>query len=203
MPGLALSLFGSFEATFNGKLITGLESRKIQALLALLALESHQAHSREYLAALLWPDSETSSAYHNLRQALSSAKQALSRQLVEAPLLLTTREAVRFNQAGGHWVDAAEFTSLWAACNEHSHASLESCQPCLEKLKRLAALYRGQFLAHLAAEGETFAPWLRQKQEQFERQALVALERLAASCELRGEYAQAQHYAERQLAIDP
>ncbi len=53
MSHLALRLFGSFQATLDGRPITGFESNKVRALLAYLAVEADRPHSRDELVGLL------------------------------------------------------------------------------------------------------------------------------------------------------
>ena len=58
-----------------------MQSARIQALLAYLALESARAHTREALAALFWPDEPDQVAKQNLRQALYQLRQLLGEQI--------------------------------------------------------------------------------------------------------------------------
>ena len=111
MACLRLSLLGSFEAELDGKPVTGFATTKIQALLAYLAVESHRAHRREVLAALLWPDWPERAARTNLRNALSKLRTAIGDRGVapghHEPYLLITRETVQFNAASAHWPPTA------------------------------------------------------------------------------------------------
>jgi DNA-binding SARP family transcriptional activator len=54
-----------------------LPTKKIQALLAYLALPPGREHARDKLAALLWGDLSQGHARHSLRQALFALRQAL------------------------------------------------------------------------------------------------------------------------------
>jgi hypothetical protein len=56
MSTLTVSLLGAFQATLDGRPITGFESNKVRALLAYLAVEADRLHSRDELIGLLWPD---------------------------------------------------------------------------------------------------------------------------------------------------
>lgn len=57
MARLAISLLGTFHATVGERSVS-FRSDTERALLAYLAVELDRAHSRETLAALLWPDRE-------------------------------------------------------------------------------------------------------------------------------------------------
>jgi PAS domain S-box-containing protein len=61
--------------------LTPLTGKKLQALLAVLAVE-RRAHSREELAALLWGDMADERARHNLRQALSKLRRLLGEVVI-------------------------------------------------------------------------------------------------------------------------
>ena len=50
------------QVTLDGSPLQGLESAKVRALLAYLAVESAQAHERERLAGLFWPEVERSAS---------------------------------------------------------------------------------------------------------------------------------------------
>src|SRR5262245_60976170 len=75
MSRLALRLFGTPRLELDG-LPVDLERRKALALVA-YAVMTHQSHSRESLAALLWPDTPPGRAYANLRHCLWEINQAL------------------------------------------------------------------------------------------------------------------------------
>ena len=70
MVQLDLSFFGTFQATLGGKPLTHFRSAKVQGLLIYLALTAQQAHGREVLATLFWPDDPETVAKRNLRQSL-------------------------------------------------------------------------------------------------------------------------------------
>ena len=75
MSQLALYLFGSPRIELDHQPIT-VDTRKAIALLAYLAL-ARQPHSRDALAALLWPEYDQRHAYAALRRTLSALNTAL------------------------------------------------------------------------------------------------------------------------------
>src|SRR4051812_36099231 len=97
MARLTLSFLGAFRAFFDDIPLVPLRSARIQGLLAYLALEAGQPHTRESLAALFWPDEPEAVARQNVRQAIYQLRQLLGGQT--EPFLLVTRETVQFNQA--------------------------------------------------------------------------------------------------------
>src|SRR5437867_5029052 len=76
-PGLAIRLFGPFEARVHGKPLRRLRTRKGEWLLALLALRQGREVPRDWLMGSLWPESPEPQASASLRQALADLRQAL------------------------------------------------------------------------------------------------------------------------------
>lgn len=76
MVRIAVNLFGVFETRVEGVPIR-MPTRRVELLLALLALDPGKALSRSYLAALLWPAQEEAQARASLRQAIFRLRAAL------------------------------------------------------------------------------------------------------------------------------
>ena len=72
-----IQLFGDIEVRGNQVKPSLLASRRTRWLLALLILRRRGPVEREWLAATLWPDSDTPQALYNLRRALSTLRAAL------------------------------------------------------------------------------------------------------------------------------
>ena len=72
-----VELFGELRVVCGERVVTRLESRKIVALLARLALQPQRVHTREELADLLWPESDRETGLARLRHALSSLRRTL------------------------------------------------------------------------------------------------------------------------------
>lgn len=204
MAELKLRFLGQFQVTLNEQPITAFESDKVRALLAYVAVETTRAHSREALTALLWPDYEASSARGSLRQALYQLRQVINTEGAAPDCLLVTRQTIQLNPAAALTVDVATFTHLLQTTTNHAHTALTTCAVCLQQLQEAVALYQGEFLAGFAiADSAPFEEWRRSKQELCHLQALDALTTLANSNEATGAWEQAQHYARRQLALEP
>jgi len=204
MARLSLCLLGPLQATLDGQPVTSLESNKARALLAYLAVEANRPHSRDALAGLLWPNQPDRMAHNNLRQALANLRQAIHDQAAQPPFLHITREAIQFNAASDHWLDATAFTALLGACEQHLHRRAETCKSCAQRLQDAIDLYRGNFLEQFfLSDSAAFEEWVLVKRERLHRLALNALYRLADFHERRGVYEQAHRYASRQLELDP
>ncbi|MFN2244626.1 MAG: tetratricopeptide repeat protein, partial [Anaerolineae bacterium] len=199
---LSISLLGALRISRDGDLLTNFAD-KAQALLAYLAVESDQPHRRDTLAGLLWPDQPQKRARQSLRQALSDLRKAIG-DCDEAPFLLVSGETIQFNPDCAHWLDVTAFADLVKACETHHHRRLETCLPCMRRLERMAELYRDPFLEQFfLADADGFEEWAMLKRDWLQREATDALSLLADYRERRGEYKQAQQYAQRQVQMDP
>jgi DNA-binding SARP family transcriptional activator len=78
MAQLAICLLDPFHVTLDSEPVTTFEWDKVRALLAHLAVQADQPHSREKLAGPLWPEMPETSARTNLRHALSDLCSAIS-----------------------------------------------------------------------------------------------------------------------------
>jgi DNA-binding SARP family transcriptional activator len=204
MARLELCLLGTFRATLDGAPITAFGYDKVRALLAYLAMESERPHQRERLAGLLWPERPESTARMNLSQALSYLRRALDDRSVNPSFLDITPQTLQFDPASDHWLDAVAFTRALDACAKHGHASLESCEECLERLEKAAALYQGPFLEGFSIpDSSAFEGWALLHRERLHRLAGETLGRLAAAYAARGEYERGLAHAWRQVELDP
>ncbi len=204
MVKLMISLLGSFQVTLDGEPVTGFTTDKARALLAYLAVEADSPYRRDVLAGLLWPDQPQRKARQNLRQALSHLRRALGDQDEAVPFLLVSREAVQFNTASDYWLDVTAFTDLVETCKRHRHRRLGTCLPCMRRMERMAALYRGDFLAQFfLSDSDIFEEWALLQREWLHRQMVGLLSHLAGYYERRGDYEQARRYVWRQVELEP
>jgi predicted ATPase/DNA-binding SARP family transcriptional activator len=184
MTRLEIRLLGPFQASLDGVAITGFESSKVRALLAVLASEAPRLQRRETLAGLLWPDWPQKSALQNLSYALADLRKNIKDKEAEPPYLLISRESIQFNPDADIWVDVRELVS-------------KSLQPVVD-------LYRGEFLEGFALSGSPeFEEWVLAKREAYREIALKALNRQAESHELAEEYEQTLVCARRSLELEP
>lgn len=100
---LQVSLLGQFEVLYDGGRLN-IATRNAQALFAYLVLNPGQAHRRERLAGLLWPDSAEESARSNLRHELWRLRKALKE--TREKFLLVTDLTVAFDSAQPYTLDA-------------------------------------------------------------------------------------------------
>ncbi len=205
MTHLTLTLFGAFAVTANGEQVTAFATDKARGLLAYLALQPGQAHRRETLAALFWPEISHQSALTNLRQTFHRLRAGLDHAVPGSAerLFMVTRQSLQLN-ASAFSVDVTRFTALLAASEAHHHARLADCDTCLRDLAQAAALYRGELLAGFGlVDAAPFEEWLLLRREFYHQQALLVLQKLTTAYETRGDDEQAHSFAGRQLELDP
>jgi DNA-binding SARP family transcriptional activator len=138
-----------------------LPSRKAEALLAVLARHPGKKFAREKLAALLWPDSQQTSARGSLRQALKQLRQSLATPGEEA--IAVEGDALAIDPSL-FAIDVVRFEDLM---EEGTRAALEA-----------ADLYRGDFLEGVVDPTEPFSEWAMFERMHLRERIVVVLEKL-------------------------
>jgi predicted ATPase/DNA-binding SARP family transcriptional activator/Tfp pilus assembly protein PilF len=203
MTVLRISLLGSFQVSGDHEGELPFTNRKVMGLLAFLALEAGQAHSRETLMGLLWPEMSEADARNNLRVTLARLRKQLEGVTAVSPLT-TSRTDVRFQLNDSVTLDAANFQTLLAQTENHTHADRTTCGGCRQRLAAAAALYHGPLLHGLYLDDcPAFDEWLFVQRERFHLQALEVLEELAQGLAADGRFAEAAAHTRRQLELDP
>ena len=90
VPPWQVQLFGGLRITRGEQIITRFRTRATDSIFAYLALHLGKPIQRDKLIDLIWPDAEGESGRQNLRTALTSIRQALGPEAIEA-----TRMTVR------------------------------------------------------------------------------------------------------------
>ena len=188
---LVLKLLGSPTISLNGQLVTGLPSAKVSGLLYYLAVTQRE-HSRDSLAALLWPDYETSQAKRNLRGALYHLRTAID------DFLLISRQTAAIHPAAQVTVDALHFATLLrqAADNEQT--------PDIALLEEAVPLHQGDFLEGFhVLDAEPFDEWMIGERGRFNHLAIQALNELVVHCAHQNRLLRGMDYASHLLRLDP
>ncbi|HEX7735724.1 MAG TPA: AAA family ATPase [Ktedonobacteraceae bacterium] len=196
MARLALTLFGPPRVECDGAQVNT-DTRKAIALLAYLAV-TQQPHSRDTLAALLWPDYDQPHARATLRRTLSALHKALP-----GTWLRIDREAISLEQQETFWLDVEEFRINIATYRAHHKQPDEMCETCLACLNRSIELYKDDFMAGFAlADSSSFDDWQFYQADGLRRELGLALEQLVLRYTRRAEFGQAIIHARRLLALD-
>ncbi len=156
-------------------------SRRTVALLGYLVAERRPV-SRDFLAALFWPDATTSVGRSNLRRELHNLAQILP------GCWETDRQAVAFVPSADVSVDLYTFLQLEAG----------------ERRQEAAQLLGGEFLEGLSLDDNLeFENWLLGERERWRARAEAILAHVIEGHTRRGHYADALRHTRRLLQLAP
>jgi DNA-binding SARP family transcriptional activator len=144
LTSVEINCFGGFRLVVDGRAVD-LSSIKprARALLRLLALNSERAVHREVLTDALWPEAGVEIAKRSLHVAVSSLRNALSRE-IRGPAIVREGDAYRLNVAAGVKVDVVEFDkALKSARRLRAKGAKEQA---VEALGKALDLHKGDLL---------------------------------------------------------
>ena len=198
MSRVSIHLFGPFQTFLNGVPLENFKSDKARALLAYLAVESEQPHSRTKIAGYLWPQMSDTEALANLRFTLSSLRHTLKEKKTLQPVLSASRGTLQFNPLSDAWVDVTFFEQQLA------YAAELSPMQALSYLTAAAQCYRGEFLEGFYLPGcSEFDDWLLLTRERLTVQSLGVMHTLTEFYKSRRQWEQALTYTQRALELAP
>jgi len=204
MARLTLHLLGTPQVRLDGAPSIDFPTDKARALLFYLAMHAGDLLRRDTLVGLFWPDQPQKKARHNLRQTLFHLRRVVGDPEDGQGFLRVTREAVCFDAASDYFLDVGAFKERLTLCQGHAHRRLLTCRPCMRQLEEAVALYRGELLSGFyLRDCAAFEEWALLEQEWLHRQVVKALALLSRYYELRGDYRQVEHYAGRQVQLEP
>ena len=178
---LKIRLFGVLERTLNDQPMPPLHVQKAQWLLTLLALRRGREVNRDWLAGVLWPDSEERKARRNLRQCLTDD---LRPSLGQAAHLLCSPSPSTLMLHADVWVDVLAFD---AAVKDGQDAALEQAV-VLHRRPLLESCYEEWIVSERASRTQAY---------------LAALEGLAQHAALNGAPGAAVRYLRLAVAAEP
>ena len=188
---MRINLFGNLRITFEGHLVTTVNTNRLHSLIAYLILHGDAPQPRERLAFVLWPASSESQARTNLRQLLHHLRRALP---PESNLLATNHLEVQWRMSACT-IDTVEFQAAIAEAG--AALTTQDRVSELRFLTMAAELYEDDLLPAL------YDDWLAPIREDYRRKLSEVLRRLALLREQSAEYRAAISCAERLVALDP
>jgi predicted ATPase/DNA-binding SARP family transcriptional activator/class 3 adenylate cyclase/uncharacterized protein HemY len=192
-----ISLLGSLKAergdhAAGPHVITRFKTQKVASLLAYLAYHLRQAHPREVLIEMLWPDSDAPTLRNSLSVALSTLRNQFEPPGVpQGTVLRADRFSVGLNPAAVT-TDVAQFERAVKAAGK-ADSSVERVQYLMEAVE----LYQGPLLPGFYDE------WIRSEQERFAGLFFDVADALIAYQEQVGDSTAALSHARHTVAIDP
>jgi DNA-binding SARP family transcriptional activator/tetratricopeptide (TPR) repeat protein len=186
---LSVSLLGDFRIRHDELPVAGVDSPRLQSLLAYLLLHRDAPQSRAHLAFLFWPDTGEDQARTNLRNLLHHLRRALpdADSYLEANVqILQWRSDVPLD------LDVANFDAAMTQSNRE-------IDPVVRRgaLERAVSLYGGDLLP------SCFDDWIIPERERLRQAYLGALERSIGILEDQRDYEGAIRHAQRLLRSDP
>ncbi len=169
---LSVSLLGDFRITDNDTPVTGVDTPRLQSLLAYLLLHSGVPQSRAHVAFLFWPDSTEGQARTNLRHVLYHLRRALP----DANAFLhADAKTLWWRPDAPYILDVNQF---YAALDEAEQASLGSGPSAArELLEQALSLYKGELLP------SCYDDWILPEREQLREAHFGATEQLVQMLE--------------------
>jgi predicted ATPase/DNA-binding SARP family transcriptional activator len=169
--------------------------RKPLALLAYLAV-TRRSHTREALASIFWPDSDTARAYAYLRNALWQLGQTAFGAWLSV-------DQDRIELSPNIEVDRVKMGAMLAAVQSHSHPQSSLCTDCLWKLDQVVDLYRGAFMEGFTLEDcPDFDAWQFFEADTARQGVSSALQALTEHSAHQGDAHAALGYARRWVELD-
>ncbi|UCG24428.1 MAG: winged helix-turn-helix domain-containing protein [Chloroflexota bacterium] len=196
MSRIILSLLGPFQLLLDDAPVTNWKSKKVQALLAYLAVEDGHPHHRDTLASMLWPDQPDRAARDNLRYALYHLRRTIGDPQAPTPVISAGPQTLHIERRDQLELDVTEFELLSAADPAEARSNSD-CQRAVE-------LYRGPFMEGFAITGcPDFQEWLLLRRQHYGRHLALALECLVQGHARQGRYQSAEDLARRWLKLEP
>jgi len=203
MSRLALYVFGPPRLELDEAPVH-IPYRKAIALFAYLAVTG-QPHTRDSLAALLWPENDQRTARAELRRILSAINRTLGSGWFSAD-----REMVCLNTqpdpAGGmsFGLDVAVFQGKLKICESHNHPPTVTCPDCTPALEEAVETYSADFMAGFSLKDcPAYDEWQFFQAEELRRQLTNTLVRLSSHYAGMLEYETAINHARRWISLDP
>ncbi len=178
-PTLRVQFLGKFKLTYENVSVTGINTPRLQSLLAYLVLHPGASQPRRQIAFCLWPDLPEDRARANLRKLFYQLQRALPGA---AHFLHADKFNVQWQPTAAVAVDVAEFEAQAALATG---------------LSRAFELYRGDLLP------DCYDDWIVPERERLKQVYLDMLERLIRQKEADQDYAAALRLAQELLQRDP
>lgn len=192
MTEIRLYLFGIPRIERN-KQPLDLGLRKALALVSYLAVAG-QPQSRDFLAGLLWPESDQTTARANLRRTLY-----LIQKKAGHDVLVVSKDNLGISPSSSFWLDVKLFREKISACpvdNFHD-------PHCKKEWEDAAALYTADFMAGFSVpDSEAFEEWRFFESEELRQKLAGILKQLVRYYLMNDSPNDAIPHARRWLALD-
>jgi DNA-binding SARP family transcriptional activator len=191
-PKLRIQLLGDFCLYCEDTPVAGVDTPRLQSLLAYLLLHQATPQSRRFVAFLFWPDSVESQALANLRNLVYHLRHALPNA---DHFLHVDAKQMQWRSDAAFSLDVNE---LKLSETEAQQAEQTGDQTALRSaLERIADLYGGDLLP------SCYDDWILPERESLRKAFIAKLAQLVDLLERQRDYGAAIGYAQRLLRCDP
>jgi DNA-binding SARP family transcriptional activator/pimeloyl-ACP methyl ester carboxylesterase len=193
---LEFYLFGQPRLEQGGKVVD-ISLRKALALLAFLIINEGE-YGRDYLATLLWPESDQKNARASLRRTLYRINKS-----TDEALLTTSADSITINPNMEISVDVEAFRRIADECFEKFLPSMESDAQRTQTLENAAALYTDDFLAGFSiSDCHQYEEWRFFEAEKLRASLVRILEELIDTYQKQSDFDRAIQHGRRLLSLD-
>jgi DNA-binding SARP family transcriptional activator/predicted negative regulator of RcsB-dependent stress response len=187
MAELRVEVLGGLRVTTAAGREVRIQARKAQALLVCLAMRPGVPIARDYLANLLWSDTDAELARASLRQALATLRRCLTDE--SAGALVADASSLMLDAVLAR-SDLQQFRELVRDGSPHA-------------LAEAAERFDGELLPGFDARSAAFDAWLDEHRRSLRREWSQALQRAATQCRAAGDLQGAAAALTRLVAIEP
>jgi len=187
---LHITLLGMFRVTYNkGNVISDLNTRRLQELLAWLILHRDEYQSRQRLSFTFWPESRESQARNNLRNLLHLLRKALPDL---DSFIIVEHTSLKWKQDSAFTCDVDNFEKKIAAAKLLKDPGQREL-----KLKEGVLLYGGELLP------DSYSEWIEEYRYRLKLDYQYALQELVKLTKSNREYDKGIKYAKMWTTEEP
>ena len=174
------SLFGNPEISVNGRKIPDTEwkTKKVKGFLEYLLLGSGNIISKELLAEIFWPGSDSKSAHASLRTALYYLRKTLAKHGAEVTgnnaFISETMAGLQIRKNDTLDLDIHEYLRLYEELTQLTSDACQTEQKQLEVLESMISLYQGDLL-----EGSDYGDLVLHERERLKTIFIEACQKLS------------------------
>lgn len=196
MDRLEFYLFGQPRLEQGGKVLD-ISLRKALALLAFLIINEGE-YGRDYLATLLWPESDQKNARASLRRTLYRINKS-----TDEALLTTSADSITINPSVEILVDVETFRRIVDEWSEKLAPLMESDAQRTQALENAVALYSDDFLAGFSiSDCHKYEEWRFFEAEKLRASLVRILEELIDTYQKQRDYDRAIQHGRRLFSLD-
>jgi len=198
------SLFGKPAISVNGINIPDTEwkTKKVKGFLEYLLLGSGTTMSKETLAEIFWPESDSKSALASQRTALYHLRKVMAKYNAEVTgdkaFIYETPEGLQIRRNEILELDIHEFVRLYSELSKVTGSTNQDEQKKVALLEKMMAVYEGDLM-----DGNDYGELVLQERERFKSIFIDACQKLSSIYIKRGELGRAEELLKRALAGEP